>query len=171
MNARFKFMFSGFFCVFFLLAIFSSKSSLAKGRKGQKNQKQPPKHPNKTPAEERQPLPQHRRATQGFPTTAWIKVSNRKHGTLPASLPPKGVIRELTGCTCNAANGSTCERGLARTGNLDRVVHSKETQASGALPDTFSPTRGQKHPQDTGGRGSGPHSLGEAPAWALAHWE
>lgn len=83
-----------------------------------------------------------------FLTTAWIKVPNRKRGNLPGSFPLKGVIRELTSCTCNAINGSTCERDLASTGNLDRVEHSKETCAAGAQPDP----PGQKPPQGTGGR-------------------
>lgn len=79
---------------------------------------------------------------------ARIKIPNRKHGNLPGSSPLKGVISELTGCTCNAINGSTCEGDLASTGNLDRVETSKEIQAAGAQPDPG----GQKPPQGTGGR-------------------
>lgn len=72
---------------------------------------------------------------QLFLTTTRIKTPNRKHGNLPGSSPLKGVIRELTGCTCNTINGSTCEGDLASTGNLDRAENSTEIQAAGAQPD------------------------------------
>lgn len=139
-NVRFKFISSDFICMFFLLVTFQSslqKPAYLKPKKGKSKNK--PKNPQIIHQLKRSSSPHTDRPHGNLLMIAWSKVPDRKRGTLPASLPPKGVIRELTGWTRNVANGSTCERDLASPGNLDRVVHSKETWASGAQPDHTHP--------------------------------
>lgn len=123
-------MFSGFTCIFFLLAIF--QFSLQKSRLTLTQSKN---KTNKTPAARRHQLPADRQATRYLSDDSVEKAPDRSHGTCPARFLLKAVIRELTGWTCDAANGSTCGRDLASTGNLDREAHSKETPASGAQAD------------------------------------